>query len=301
VIAPRTIGTALLLALGGALTAQNAPATPTPTPQAPSTTLRPQPPAGSSATLHQAWLAEVLDLDTKRATALLTEVAQRSGPGNLDRWVAAARLAELRRIGVPDVAPIDLAEAPREIRDAAAAQPALDVKALTERVSAEPEVLYQSLGTEAGRLPPLRQIVPAAEMWLLDLIDPNLGDRSRQRREFANRAGMADRINANLILDSELAGRRAEADGKRALYFAGWQPPAVSADPKVNLERFRTNLTELLRERQLRGYGSRERLGRLRSAVEVLAATDPAAAVALLLRLPTYTERLLKETPTQGR
>jgi hypothetical protein len=78
----------------------------------------------------------------------------------------------------------------------------------------------------------------------------------------------------------------------RALYFTQWRPPTVSSDANANLTRIRTNLATLLRGRDMNG--SQNLLRRLGEAIEKVAATDPAAAVALVLRLPYFAEPLLQ-------
>jgi len=267
----------------------------------PEAALRPQR-AAATATLHQAWLAEVLDLDTQRAVALYAEVAQRGGPVNLERWVAVARLIELQRLGIDAGRPIDLGEVPTPLRAPfAAAQTPLDKAELARFIAADPKTLLPILGTAEGKVPLLRPIVPVAEDWLLKETGPSQRDRLRQRREaFANRVRFTDPINAYQILVAEVAGDRRRADANRKLFFPSWTPPPVSTDHAVNLERFHRNLEDLRNERE----GTRSQDGllqRLRSTVEKTYEADPAAAIGLLLRLPLYAERLLKETSNQGR
>lgn len=77
-------------------------------------------------TLHQAWLAEVMDLDGRRAIELYTELARDRQPENHERWLALARLLELHRLGQTSAPNLDPLEVPKALRGpfAAAASPA---------------------------------------------------------------------------------------------------------------------------------------------------------------------------------
>lgn len=260
----------------------------------------PQPVTRATATLHQAWLAEVMDLDSRRATELYREVARDKVPDNLERWVAVARLAELHRLGVAAELLIDPLEVPPPLRAslAAAAAP-IDVEALTRRASSDPAQLMQSLGSEAGKLPVLRPAVFDAEVWLISQV-ASWRDRVRQRQQSqAARPPFTERFYAMRIVIAELEGRRSQADEVRALYFTQWRPPVVTADHAANLARVRTNLETLLGERDM--IGAQNLLNRLREAIEKEQAADPAAAMGLLLRLPYFAELLLQDGPQQRR
>jgi hypothetical protein len=243
-----------------------------------------------------------MDLDRPRAADLYREVARDKSPDNLERWVAIARLAELHRLGVTAAPNLDPAEVPTAIRaPLAATEGRVDVAALARDAAQEPAVLLQSLGTAPGRLPLLRPAVPSAETWLLGQVGPNWRDWSRRRPQ--NQAGGApfvDRLNAVRVLVYELEGRRNEADGVRALYFTQWRPPTVSDDIAANLARAKANLATLLRERQVSGP-YQALLQRLGDAMDKTAATDPAAAQVLLLRLPYFAELMLPENPPERR
>lgn len=258
----------------------------------------PRPPA----TLHQAWLTEIMDLDRPRAADLYREVAKDKSPDNLERWVAIARLAELHRLGVTTAPTVEEAEVPAAIRaPLAAANDPVPTAALTEAATQEPAQLLQSLGTTPGRLPLLRPAVYAAEAWLIGQIGPNWRDRSRLRpQNQAGRAPFPDRYNAVRILVYELEGRRNEAESVRALYFTQWRPPATANDAAKNLARAKANIETLVRERQMQG-SQLTLLLRLGEALDKTAATDPGAAQALLLRLPFFAELLLPENPPERR
>jgi len=259
-----------------------------------------QPVARTTATLHQAWLAEVMDLDHHRATEIYREVARDKVPDNLERWVAVARLAELHRLGVAAEWPIDPIEVPPPLRASlAAVGPPLDVDALTKRVSSDPALLMQSLGSDSGKLPVLRPAVADAEIWLISQV-ASWRDRFRQRQQSqAARLPFTERFYAMRIVIAELEGRRTQADEVRALYFTQWHPPVVSADHGANLARVRANLEALLGEREM--AGAQSLLNRLREAIDKEQATDPAAAMGLLLRLPYFSELLLQDDQQRRR
>lgn len=265
-------------------------------------TQSPRPAARAPATLHQAWLTEIMDLDRPRAADLYREVAKDKSPDNLERWVAIARLAELHRLGVTTAPTVEAAEVPAAIRaPLAAANEPVATEALAADAARDPAALLQSLGTTAGRLPLLRPAVPAAETWLIGQIGPNWRDRSRLRpQNQVGRAPFIDRYNAVRTLVYELEGRRNEADIVRTLYFTQWRPPAVSNDVAKNLARAKANIEALVRERQMPG-SQLTLLLRLGEALDKAAGQDPSAAQSLLLRLPYFAELLLPENPPERR
>lgn len=261
---------------------------------------------GEPPTLHEAWLHEILDLDVAGAVAGYEQVAADDRPGHLERWVAVARVLELRRLGATTAPAPDLAEAPPALRSTfAALATGLPVAELLQRARAEPKLVLQAMGTDAGRLPPMRTAVPACESWLMGQIGPSLRDRWRQRmatlgaRARGSEAGNAsERIYAADILRAELQGRTAQADALRTLYFADWRPPAAAGDPLPHLTRIREQLAAMLAEPALPAPQA-VILRELGDAIEQRAATSPAAALAFVLRLPIYAERLLS-TPAPG-
>lgn len=259
-------------------------------PTTPTTTTTRQP----AASLHQAWLTEVMDLDSRHAAEIYGEVARDKSPDNLERWVAIARLAELQRLGIGKTPTTDPKEVPQMLRaPLAAAQVAIDVPTLVEHAQSDPAGLLQGLGDEEGKLPLLRPAVAEAQTWLISQVGPNYRDRFRQRQSnTADRGRFYDRFWATNVVVAELEGRRSQADEVRALYFTQWRPPTVSSDANANLTRIRTNLATLLRGRDMNG--AQNLLRRLGEAIEKVATTDPAAAVALVLRLPYFAEPLLQ-------
>ena len=251
----------------------------------------------ASPTLHDAWLFEVLDLDTKSAVAAYEKVAADQRAGNLDRWVAVARLAELKRLGVAVTLRVDLKDVPEPLRaplaSISAPLPATD---LLQRAQGDPQVVLQSLGTEAGRLPPLHPVTLVAEEWRLAQIP---GLREQLQREQNNRTRGTNRISdwvnqtiAADIMRAEIGGWRPIADARRALWFSNWQPPKLTGDPQPWLEKFRTNLEVLVRDPEPTPY-RRDLLRELGIAVNEKAAGDPEAALALITRIPIFAERLL--------
>lgn len=250
-------------------------------------------------TLHQAWLREILDLDVAGAAADYARIAERGGPGAPERWVAAARLLELRRLQAIDTAP-SIQDCPTPLRATfQAASVTIPLDPILARVRQKPAEALRDLTSETGRLPRLRPAVPAVESWLMDQIGPSLRDRMRQRMEtFASRNRSADvrryteRLYATDIARAELGNRPAQANALRALYFRDWKPPEAPGDPLPHVARIRTNLDAWLADGDT-GAQQAAALRDLGTAIQRLAETDPAAALALVRRLPFYAERLL--------
>ena len=214
--------------------------------------------AGRPTSLHKAWLREIMDLDVAGAAADYRTVGE-SRPGNLERWVAVARLAELSRLGALPAGAPTAGDVPLPLRPAfQATQTALPLDELVLRCQLDPAQALQVLATDAGRLPPLRTAVPAAEEWLMGQIGPSLRDRMRQRMEAmanrprSNEAGrFTDRLYAADIVRAELQGRTAQASALRTLYFSDWRAPAAKGDPLALLARVKTNLAAWLRDGDL--------------------------------------------------
>lgn len=285
------------------------------------------------ATLHQAWLAEVMDLDGRRALELYTELARDRQPENHERWLALARLLELHRLGQTSAPSLDPLEVPKALRGpfAAAASPAdpalleARARALLEGGSVEPPPAppgnapgappsgpatptATSPGTpaqpqaqtqpqapaESPRLPVLRPVVHDAETWLLGLSGLSWRDRLRQRQpQSFDRSQFTERYNAMRVMAAELDGRRSQADEVRALYFTQWRPPALDGPPQAVLDRVRQNLLAMQRERSQ----ASPLLPRLQEALDKAAAEDPQGALQLVLRLPLFAELLLAPVP----
>lgn len=253
--------------------------------------------------LHAAWLTEVMDLDVKGAAAAYERVASGSGPRNLERWIAVARLTELHRTGAIAAAPPSAQDAPSALRPTfSGLQPLPNVDELLDRARRAPQEGLQVLVPEATKAPPLRPLVPAAEQWIVSQIGPSLRDRMRQRlQSYAARSRatdprrFAERFYALDVVRAELQGRTAQATALRTLYFADWRAPTVPGEPGPHLARVRSNLESWLGDADLPTQQENV-LRELKDAIEKLAASDPAAALALVSRLPLYAERLL-DTP----
>lgn len=265
------IGLVLLVGIAAESPAQAAP-------------LQPEPPV----TLHDAWLREVLDLDTKGAAAAYTIVG--ADPTNLERWVATARLAELQRLGISMPAKVPTNDAPLALRDSFSrmVEP-LPVAELLQRAT-DPAQLLRTVGTDAGRLPPMRPVTTEAERWCLTQVP---GVRDRLPRVPTNTVSRANynRFTAAEILRAELSGQPTRAQNLRMIYFANWQPPRWSGEAKAGLEQVRVQLEATMHDPE---YSVQRRLlSELRDAFNERANTDPVAAMALIARLPLYAERLL--------
>jgi len=269
-------------------------------------TARAQPPS-TPTTLHSAWLTEVMDLDVPAAAAAYERVATGTGPRNLERWIAVARLAELHRAGAIPTMPASTQDAPTPLRPTfQALQPLPGIDELLARARRAPTEGLQILVPEATKTPPLRPAVPAVEQWVMSQIGPSLRDRMRQRlQSFAARSRTTDarrfteRLYAYDVVRAELQGRTTQANALRTLYFADWHAPAAPGDPLPHLERLRQNLALWLDEPDL-GTQQQTVLRDLGEAIEKQAATDPAAALALVLRLPLFAERLLEAKPASS-
>lgn len=251
--------------------------------------------------LHRAWMLEVLDLDSAAAAKVYAEVAADDRPGHFLRWVAAARLTELQRLDVAGGNRFDPGELPAVLRPRFTEfDNTLEVESLRRRVAGDPEQVLAELATDAGQLPPLRPLVSVTEDWVVDQIGPSRLDRIRDFRAAQRRRTFSERVFAVRVLRAELEGKGEQAQELRSIYFAQWRPPAAAGDDSESLRRFRHHIDILLTEREWTGYW-RVRHRRLRDAVEHLAATEPAAAVALVRRLPYYAERLLAPVPPNDR
>jgi hypothetical protein len=247
--------------------------------------------------VHSAWLREMLDLDVAGAVADYEAIAKDT-PGRPERWIAIARLAELRRMGVP--AKPTSGEAPPPIREAFAKL----------QTPLPPEALRQALvgpvvtpdDTEAPYLFDLRPASIAAQGYVRDETGVALSDLQAQRLTSFGRAGN-QRIDprqqnsfADDVLTAELGGNRAGAETLRRAFFQYRKEPALVGDPATVVARARSNLDAWLKEPNLY-RGRRDLLTRLKEELDLRAATDTAAALKLLKKLPIIGDRLLAEPP----
>lgn len=266
---------AAALALAGALAAQGANAAP----------------ADVATRLHEAWLREVLDLDTAGAVSDYEAIAADRG-GRIERWIAVARLAELQRLGLPVANPGAAAEAPAAVRAALALVTPLPVADLLRQAQANP--------ADPARLPDLRPATLATMAWVRNQSGPSQSERQRQRAatgrprppQNRNDAERIERLHASDVVLRELEGKTEQAAGLRELYFPEWKPPAVADAAPEALARAKAAIDAWLKEPDL-GQQQQSLLGRLRAELDQRGAADAAAALAWLGRLPVYAERLL--------
>jgi len=271
----RASAAGLALALAGALAAQNG--------------------AGAAADvatrLHEAWLREVLDLDTAGAVGDYEAIAA-DRSGRIERWIAVARLAELQRLGLPVANPGAAAEAPAAVRAALALVTPLPIAELLRQAQANP--------ADPTRVPDLRPATLATLSWVRNQSGPSQSERQRQRAasgrprppQNRNDAERIDRVHASDVVLRELEGKTEQAAGLRELYFPDWKPPAVADDAPAALARAKVAVDAWLQEADL-GQQQQALLGRLRAELDQRTAADPAAALAWLVRLPVYADRLL--------
>ncbi len=257
------------------------------------------------AALHRAWLAEVLDLDTEAAARQYARIARDGRHGTGERWLAAARLAELQRLGIATPSAPGLAEAPSSLRSSLGPLlPAFEAGTLALQLAIDRSVTVHDLANAPAALPDLRPYVARVEAWQLAQTGPSLRDRQRQRQQaFANLSrspqvnAYLQRLYATTIVSAELDGRRSQADALRALYFAAWKPPEGVgqdlADDQQVVTKAQANLAAWLEERTL----SRQQRTVLTALAEHLAkraaAGEWTSARELLQRLPRTAERLL--------
>lgn len=247
-----------------------------------------QTPSGEASTaLHAAWLREVMDLDPVGAANDYEQLAKTTRANEPERWLAVARLVELRRFGIAPGAMLDTAEAPAAVRTALANLPQLPDEALLPRLCLDPADVLQALGTEQGRMPPLR----AASSAVLDWVRSQLGPTPRSSRIRTDRS-RAERIYAVDVLLRELEGRQHQAANLRTLYFTDWKAPVVRVPAKEAMVTVQANLEAWLADKEVSQY-QQSLLVRLRDALVLRANIDPASAIELLQRIPLYAERLL--------
>jgi hypothetical protein len=270
------------------------------------------------ASLHAAWLHELLDLDSQGAAASYEVLATEQGGPAGQRWLAAARLCELRRLGAaPSTRGTDLAGMPESLQKALRETQQSPVPTdLLDRARNHPEGLLEWLRqnqhaprfsarpavaeahrqalnqSEPGKREMRRQLLAkmqvatqrgdrrtATELWRqIRLLEPE----SREARPF-------DHVRALFILKCELAGKATQAAHLRAQYFGDWQPPG---GPAPTVEATLLNIAAMLRADDLLA----DEDDQLRLLQERLQAGGDGAAkvLQLLARVPVYAEQLLR-------
>jgi hypothetical protein len=235
--------------------------------------------------VHQAWLQENLDLDSRGAIQSYEKLRRNSPKSRPERWIAIARLAELGRLGVihPEPGTVPM-QAPPEV------QKALDLLA-------QP-VPWQTVITNPEAPVDLPRLRPATEnvvRWGRDQIGPDVQTRWNMRwrgrdRSTSGRNRRLNRSAAYDMLEFELQSPNS-AESLRELMFVGWKPPVLEVGVEAALQR----ADERLRERiESEGSGRfRRLLQALQTRVQQLSENDPKDALALLMRLPFLAEELL--------
>lgn len=254
-----------------------------------------RPARDASTRLYAARLCEVLDLDTAGAIARYQSVAVERGSN--ERWIAVARLEELRRLGVPVQQPVPAGELPAAIRALLARlTPLQPGELLTQAAKLPPEPLREGPGEGAALLDP-HAASRETERWVRERSGPSVTERQRQRAA-STRPSTAPidetRVLAVDVLRRELEGRTQMAAGLRELYFRTWQPPNPGGTPAELLARVRSNLDAWIKEAKDNAYLV-ELLTRLKDEIEQRGATNATLALQLVQRLPMYADRLLAE------
>ncbi len=264
------------------------------------------PAAAQAPSLHSIWISEVLDLDAEAAAAAYARLAADRQAPLREQLVATARCTELRRQGLRNtVPPPDLAIVPTVLRqhfEQSEPSPPLFDREL-EAGRGDQAAVHQFFNS--NEVPQLRPLVVATVLAAAELSNPSAAERMRQQRaRFSpwtnDPARVLDYIRASEIVRAELDGRGDEAAGLRRRTFPNWRAPAWPPDVDAAWARVATNLGEWQRERQLIST-ERELLRRLQVALEQQAATDAAAALHWLDRMPLYAERLRVGVTMSGR
>ena len=245
--------------------------------------------------LHAAWLRETLDLDMAGAIRSYRKIAQDTQAPMLERQIAAARLEELRRIGVRDTDPGKLLElVPVAVRtDADAQRPSSasqDARPAQEGNRNQPPVPAEPL---------TRPLVAALVQYTREEMFPGQGDRGRMpRNRNANTetARVVERIRAFEIARAELAGKTDEADALRRRSFPTWKAQPWPADAAAAWSRARQNLVSWQQDRQI-SASERETLRQLLAALDEDAKGGAEKPLARIDRLPLYAERLKEGLP----
>ncbi|MFN6146985.1 MAG: hypothetical protein ACK5AL_11550 [Planctomycetota bacterium] len=248
-------------------------------------------PADVATRLHEAWLREMLDLDTAGAVGDYEAIAA-DRSGRIERWIAVARLAELQRLGLPVAHPGAGAEAPAAVRAALGLVTPLPVAELLRQAQTQP--------ADPARLPELRPATLATVTWVRNQSGPSQSERQRQRAatgrqrppQNRNDAERIGRAHASDVVLRELEGKTEQAASLRELYFPEWKPPTVAAPAADAVASAKAAIDAWLQEKYL-GQQQQALLGRLRTEFDQRAAADAAAALAWLGRLPVFADRLL--------
>lgn len=266
-------------------------------------------------TLHDAWLQELLDCDSAGAAETYSRLSIDTQTPQIERWLATARLLELRRIGIgTTLAKARSEDVPPPLQPSfrqQAAEPE-DVQGLRELASHPDGKLLETLkaGKHRGNIRPL---LSAAIAWAIDLT-PNIqqnrrdlmsqlqialrtGDRTRAeelwrrlRQLRSSRPGLLQRENALQILLLELQDKPAEAERLRHDYFPDWLPPRLTNDPSTVLARALGQFDSVRRDARPE---EDEALRKLEQRMRLVSERSESEALHLLDHLPFYAEWLL--------
>ena len=240
----------------------------------------------ASKSLHKAWLAEKLDLNTEAAAETYDETIKKSTPNMPERWIAFVRLEELARLGVLEPEPKSWPnQMPPEVREALKQ---LDTPIPYRTVLENPLV--------ETPLPALRPATPLVQEWARKQVEPILAARLAQsRREWLRqRSSSTDilrRRQAHDVLQCELQGKRTQAEHLRFLTFPNYEPPAVTDTPEATIAEAKRRLADWINTEPV--SWRRPILRELQKGIEAEAKQGALSAVRFLQRLPFYSERLL--------
>lgn len=250
----------------------------------------------ASTRLHEAWLREILDLDTAAATRGYEAVVADARVAPAEYWVATARLAELDRLGLP-VQHTSRSEPPPAgaLRNALTSAPtAMPLRQFVDQLTEAPGDTLVAIAARTLAVPDVRPFTHLALDWARTQIDPGQLQwlqRLRQRDRTPPQAN--DRVNALDVLRAEAAGNRAQADMLRSIYFPNWKAPTWR-DANAALVRARERLDAWSADAETSPQ-QRNALRQLREAIDQRAEKEPAEALTFLSRLPIYADRLLAE------
>lgn len=246
----------------------------------------------ADAAVAAAWLTEVLDLDTIGAARTYASIAHDPQTPPPARWLAAARLTELQRLGIAtDARPVQVTELPATLQPLFAGVPAAgDVAGTTARLvaaaSQEPSQLAVALRTADGTVPTVRPLTPNVMTW-----EPEQTRDSRARPRGPRRNSFVDWLHAQQILRFEMAGDAARAEARRKLYFDQWKPPAWQGDAIETVRSIRSRLSRLRQGREF-DLQVRRDLDALQVAIDKVA-EKPVDVQGLMSRLPIFAELLV--------
>jgi hypothetical protein len=256
-------------------------------------------PQTAEPSVESLWLTELLDLDSASAARGYEKLAHDPQQPVVTRWLAAARLVELQRLGVgTDARPPAMNEAPVALQKLfAEVEPIVDVAKIAANVTAgaqrPPGELIAELRDHGNAIPSLRPLTPEVMQWQpeRDLRRPRQGMR---------RNSFLEPLHAAQILHLEMTGDSARASARRALYFDQWKPPVWKGELEELSRLVLTRVNEMKRARE-RGPQELRDFDRLSELLREASAKGPTHVQDLLARLPLYADRLVANPEAQPR